>query len=395
MKTRILGKIISLMLVCLLGVTGIPTAAAMDMQQSQPTQNEAQPDLGLDCKSAVLMEASTGKILYASNQDDELPPASVTKVMTLLLIMEAIDSGRIALTDVVTASANATSMGGSQIFLKEGEQMTVEDMLKSVVIASANDAAVALAEHISGSVESFVGQMNTKAKELGMEHTTFENVTGLDDAVTKHLTSAKDIAIMSRELIKHETILKYSSIWMDTIRDGAFGLTNTNRLVRFYKGCTGLKTGSTSKAGFCITVTATRDGMTLICVIMGSSTRDARNLSASKLLDWGFSNYGVFSVDKTELAPLKVLGGVADSCRVGHDAFSCVLKKTQMNSVTTETELPETLSATVKTGDKVGMIRYRVGNETIGEIPVKSMETVEKISFWGLFGRMLAKFMLI
>ena len=419
MNVQIPGKILSLLLACLLGFGGLPvftetsamtdktvTASAPDATAGTAQINQeanspsvsaenAQPDLGLDCKSAVLMEASTGKILYAKQPDDALPPASVTKIMTLLLIMEAIDSGRLKLTDTVTASTNASSMGGSQIFLKEGEQMSVEDLLKSVVIASANDAAVALAEHISGSVEAFVGLMNIRAKELGMEHSSFENVTGLDDAVTKHLTSAEDIAIMSRELIRHETILKYSSIWMDTIRDGAFGLTNTNRLVRFYNGCTGLKTGSTSKAGFCISVTATRGGMTLISVIMGSPNRDARNQAAAKLLDWGFANYGVFRVDSAELAPMRVLGGIRDNCRIGHGSFSCVLKKEQTENVVTATELPETLSATVKEGDVVGQIRYSVGGTEIGKVPIKALEDVPKIGFWGVFSRMLAKFMLI
>ena len=207
--------------------------------------------LELPCKSAILMEATTGAVLYTQNAEESMPPASVTKVMTLLLLMEAIDSGVIHLDDKVTVSANAASMGGSQVYLKEGEQMKLEDLLKSVVIASANDAAVALAEYLYGSVQAFVGKMNERAKQLGMTGTAFENVTGLDDTAEHHLTSARDIAIMSRALIAHPTVLQYSSIWMDTIRDGAFGLTNTNRLVRFYPGCTGLKTGSTSKAGFC------------------------------------------------------------------------------------------------------------------------------------------------
>ena len=203
-----------------------------------------------ECKSALLMEASTGTVLFEQNADEALPPASVTKIMTLLLVMEAIENGQLRYEELVTASAHACSMGGSQIYLKEGEQMTVEDMLKSVVIASANDAAVALAEHVAGSEEAFVGRMNERAAELGMTNTHFENTNGLDDTVQNHVTSARDIAIMSRELIRHEKITEYSSIWMDTVRNGEFGLTNTNRLVRFYRGATGLKTGSTAKAGF-------------------------------------------------------------------------------------------------------------------------------------------------
>ena len=214
------------------------------------------------------MDAATGTILFEKNSHDAMPPASVTKIMTMLLIYEAEENGQFQWQDQVRVSSYAASMGGSQVYLKEGEQMSVEDLLKSVVIASANDAAVALAEYVSGSVEAFVAKMNAKAAELGMTSTKFENVTGLDDTAENHLTSAKDIALMSGELIKHPLILQYSSIWMDTIRDGAFGLTNTNRLVRFYKGCTGLKTGSTSKAGCCLSATAERDGMELVAAIV-------------------------------------------------------------------------------------------------------------------------------
>ena len=205
-------------------------------------------DMSFECESAILMEAKTGTVLYSYNSNKPLPPASVTKIMTLLLIMEAIESGDLKYSDIITASAYAASMGGSQIFLKEGEQMSAEDLIKSVVIASANDAAVALAEHLCGSEDAFVKKMNERAAELGMINTNFENTNGLDDSTTNHVTSAMDIAIMSRELIKHKDILKFSSTWMDTIRNGSFGLTNTNRLVRFYTGATGLKTGSTDKA---------------------------------------------------------------------------------------------------------------------------------------------------
>jgi len=256
------------------------------------------PDLAIDAQSAILIEASTGQVFYEKNADEALPPASVTKIMTLLLVMEAIDSGSIALSDMVSVSDYASSMGGSQVYLKAGETMSVEDLLKSVVIASANDAAVALAEFLMGSEEAFVKRMNERAKELGMENTNFENTNGLDDTAENHLISARDIATMSRELIKHEKILEYSSTWMDSIRNGEFGLTNTNRLIRFYSGANGLKTGSTSKAKFCISASAKRDGMQLIAVIMGSPTRDIRNECAKKLLDYGFANYGCYSNPK-------------------------------------------------------------------------------------------------
>ncbi|MBQ8914862.1 MAG: D-alanyl-D-alanine carboxypeptidase, partial [Clostridia bacterium] len=249
----------------------------------------------VEAESAVLMEAKTGRVLYAKSADKALPPASVTKVMTLLLVMEEIDSGNMKLSDMISVSEYAASMGGSQVFLEAGEEMSLEDMLKSVVISSANDAAVALAEAVAGSEEAFVAKMNEKAAELSMKSTHFENVTGLDDDTKDHKMSAYDIAVASRELIcSHPSVLKYSSIWMDTIRGGEFGLSNTNRLIRFYKGATGLKTGSTSKAGFCISATAERDGMHLIAVIMGSETRDTRNEAAKKLLDHGFANYCIY-----------------------------------------------------------------------------------------------------
>lgn len=355
----------------------------------------ADGSLELSCKSAVLMEAATGAVLYTQNADKSLPPASVTKIMTLLLVMEEIDSGRIKLDETVSASANAASMGGSQVYLKEGEVMAVEDLLKSVVIASANDAAVALAERVAGSVNVFVDRMNAKARALGMENTHFENVTGLDDTSKEHLTSARDIAIMSRELIKHQTILKYSSIWMDTIRNGEFGLTNTNRLVRFYRGCTGLKTGSTDKAGFCVSVTAERDGFSLICIIMGAETGDARNAAASTLLDWGFSNYGLYTAKKGSLAPVPVIGGSRDVCGVEYDAFQTVLPRDAAPSVTAKLTVPERLSAPIREGDVIGCIEYRLDRRVIGTVPIRASESVSKINFFEIFGRVLAKFLLI
>ena len=263
-------KIISVLLLValILGAT-ITNAGASDFEENleNATNNGAENDISdvvnlpLSAKSAILIEAKSGTVLYSKNAHEALPPASVTKVMTLLLVSEAIADGSIALEDVVTVSQNAASMGGSQIFIKEGEEFTVEELLKSAVIASANDAAVALAELVAGSESAFVTMMNERASELGMKNTSFENATGLDDSVTKHLTSAYDIALMSRELIKHPIILKYSNVWQDSIRNGEFVLTNTNRLVRYYSGCTGLKTGSTDKAGFCVSATAERDGM--------------------------------------------------------------------------------------------------------------------------------------
>ena len=356
---------------------------------------EAESSLDLACKSAVLMEASTGAVLYEQNPAEAMPPASVTKIMTLLLVMEAVEAGTLKMDDTVTASAHAASMGGSQIFLKEGEQMMVEDMIKSVVIASANDAAVALAEHVAGSEAAFVKRMNEKAQELGMKDTKFENTNGLDDTAQNHVTSAKDIAIMSRALIAHSKILEFSSIWMDTIRNGAFGLTNTNRLVRFYRGCNGLKTGSTKKAGFCISVTAERDGMTLICVIMGSPSRDERNAAATQLLDWGFANYGLYTSGAGNPSPVRVTGGVKDQVAVSYPAFSCVLPKGEIAAVESKINLPESLSAPVRMGESVGSVVYELKGKKIGEIAITADEEVSKIDFGQLWIRMLAKFLLV
>lgn len=271
MKTLL--KSISLLLCVITVLLSLPST-------SSGAAAEDKAPFDVDALSALLMDSATGEVLYAKNAAEALPPASVTKIMTLLLVMEAIDAGQLSLEDKVQVSEYAASMGGSQVYLEPGEEMKCEDLLKSVIIASANDAAVTLAERVSGSVQAFVVRMNERAKELGMESSSFENPTGLDDNVTNHVTSAYDIALMSRELLKHKKILEYTSIWMDTIRDGAFGLTNTNRLIRFYSGATGLKTGSTSKAKFCISATAERDGMHLIAVIMGAPTRDVRNEAA-------------------------------------------------------------------------------------------------------------------
>ncbi|MBQ6893309.1 MAG: D-alanyl-D-alanine carboxypeptidase [Clostridia bacterium] len=348
----------------------------------------------LECKSAILMEASTGRVLYEKNADDALPPASVTKIMTLLLVMEAVDSGRIKLTDMVTTSENAASMGGSQVYLKVGEEMSVEDMIKCVVIASANDCAVALAEFICGSEEVFVGEMNKRAKELGMNNTNFENTNGLDDTVTKHVTSARDIAIMSRELLKHKLILKYSSTWMDTIRDGSFGLTNTNRLVRFYSGANGLKTGSTAKAKFCISATAKRDGMQLIAVIMAAPTRDIRNNEAKQLFDFGFMSYGLYNMPEGETDPIPVAGGVIDSCKLEYKEINLVLEKEKISKLNQRFELPETVTAPISKNDIIGKVILEYNGEEIASTDIYAGENIEKIKYAGLLKRVVKGFFL-
>lgn len=366
-----------------------------DSKPQENTLGVPEGSLNLNCKSAILMEATTGTVLYSQNADEALPPASVTKVMTLLLVMEAIDAGTVRLDDTISISANAASMGGSQVFLKEGEEMSVEDLLKSVVIASANDAAVALAEHISGSVETFVAKMNAKAAELGMTSTKFENVTGLDDTAEHHLTSARDIALMSRALVAHPLVLQYSSIWMDTIRDGAFGLTNTNRLVRFYKGCTGLKTGSTSKAGFCISATAERDGLSLVCVIMGAESRDIRNAAATALLDWGFANFALFKEDAGVSEAVCVKGSAKREISGIYPAFSCVVRREELSKIEKKVTLTESITAPTPAGEKIGEIGFWCGEKQIGCVDICTGAEIERIGFFEILWHLLAKSLLI
>ncbi|MBQ4066818.1 MAG: D-alanyl-D-alanine carboxypeptidase [Clostridia bacterium] len=364
-------------------------AAMLSLAAVVNATEEIQP-FDVSAKSAVLMEANTGRILYAKNPDEPLPPASVTKIMTLLLVMEEIDSGSLSMEDTVAVSEYAASMGGSQVFLEAGEEMSVEDMLKSTVISSANDAAVALSEAVCGSEESFVQRMNERAAELGMENTNFENVTGLDDDTVNHTISAADIAKVSRELIiNHPSILAYSSTWMDSIRNGEFGLTNTNRLIRFYKGATGLKTGSTSKAGFCISATAEREGMHLIAVIMGSETRDERNNAAKKLLDYGFASYTMYSREAEKGETLHVAKGVVNEVETVIEPISILIDKKNSEQIETVTEYMENISAPVKEGDVVGNAYFTVNGERIGEAEIKAAATVESLRFADIFMRLL------
>jgi len=364
----------------------LPLSASAETADNLPFQ--------VNADSAILMDTATGTILYAKNADQALPPASVTKIMTLLLFMEEVDAGNISLEEEITVSEYAASMGGSQVFLEPGESMKAEELLKCVIIASANDAAVTLAEKIAGSEEAFVSRMNERAAELGMTNTHFENATGLDDDTTKHLTSAYDIALMSRELLKHPTITQYSTIWMDTIRGGAFGLTNTNRLIRFYNGATGLKTGSTSRAGFCMSATAMRDDLHLIAVIMGADTRDIRNEAAKQLLDYGFANYSLYADPGGEAGMASVIGGVQNSCTGIYPSYTRLMPKGKNKAIQTEFLLDERIPAPVRTGDRIGTVRYLSDGELLHEEAIVAAEDVEKITFGGLFLRMLGMFTL-
>lgn len=340
---------------------------------------EGNTDLGLNAKSAILMEEATGNILYESNPDERLPIASVTKVMTMLLIMEAVDSGKISLDDMVTVSENAMSYGGSTMFLETGEQLTVNDMLKGIAVASANDGCVAMAEHLAGSESAFVDMMNEKAKELGMENTHFMNTNGLDE--DDHYSSARDVAIMSRELMKHETIFNYTSIWMDTLRGGKFQLANTNKLIRFYDGANGLKTGSTSKALCCLSAAAKRNDMQLIAVVLGAPTSAERFASAKSLLDYGFANYAVNTqiTAGDEVQKIAVEKGVDKEVGVvAGDSCSTLVKKGQEDNITKEIKIDETITAPIEAGQKIGTMTISRDGEVIADIDLNASSAVEK-----------------
>ncbi len=339
-------------------------------------------ELPLDSESALLMEKETGQVLYAKNEHEALEPASVTKVMTLLLVMEAIDNHVISYDDVVTASAYATSMGGSQVYLKEGEQMTVHDLLKAVCVASGNDAAVALAEYVAGSADIFVEKMNQRAQELGMTDTHFVNCTGLP--ADGHVTSAYDIALMSRELIlRHPDIRQFTTIWMDSLRNGAFGLSNTNKLIRFYDGATGLKTGSTDTALYCLSATAERDGMELIAAIMKGPTSNQRFEDAKTLLNYGFSTYALYTAQPDEaLPPVTVSLGQRETVQpVTGGIGKLLVQKAQLPGLTKSVTLKDSVTAPVSEGDVLGEMTVSDGDNVLTTIPLVAGENVPRMSW--------------
>lgn len=340
--------------------------------------------LAIKAESAVLMDVSTGQVLYKFNKNEKLPPASVTKIMSLLLIAEAVDSGKIKLTDEVTASQEAAKKGGSQIWLKEGETMTVDELLKAVAIASANDACCALGEYIAGSETAFVKMMNDKAEELGMKNTHFENCSGLDDDTTNHLTTAYDIGLMSVELLKHEFIQNYTTVWMDSLRDGKTELVNTNRLVRFYNGTTGLKTGTTSKAGKCLSASAERDGLHLVAVVLGSQTSDERFESAKTLLNYGFANYESvqLTIDENLLTDVTVIRGETERINPEHEEIKNItIKKGDKDKIATEITLSTDAEAPIEKGQILGNIKFVLGEETLCEYKLFSPIEVKKTTY--------------
>ena len=364
--------------------------AALCLLALLPTTADA-VELPLTSRAALLMEKTTGQILFAQNEHEALEPASVTKIMTLLLTMDAIDSGALSYDDVVTVSANAAGMGGSQVFLAEGEKITVEELLKSVCVSSGNDAAVALAEKVSGVTELFVEQMNNRAKGLGMDDTHFVNCTGL--TAKGHVTSAHDIALMSRELlIRHPDIRRFTTIWTDTIRGGAFGLANTNKLIRFYDGATGLKTGYTASAGYCISATAEREGMELIAVIMKGETADKRNTDAKALLNYGFSTYALVSAAPEEPLPaLPVSMGQAEqvSLTLPEEGVTALVEKGMVSALERRVDLPSSLTAPIAAGQTVGTLTLLDGETEVLTVPILAAEDVPRRSWSGLFAQLL------
>ena len=375
-------KLLALALAAALAVGGAPVVHGVSLEVAAP--------------SAVLMEAATGTVLYEKDAHTPLPPASVTKIMTLLLVMEALDAGRIGWDDTVTASEAAAAKGGSQVYLEAGEQMSLQEMLKSVVVVSANDCATALAEHVAGSEAAFVELMNRRAQELGMENTHFVNCTGLDDEpdAETHLTTAYDIALMSRALLKHDEIRDYTTIWMDSVRNGEFGLANTNKLVRFYQGTTGLKTGYTSAAGHCLSASAERDGVEFIAVVLHCATSGERFQAAKQLLDYGFANYTLAQPDpETEIPPVPVVLGTAEAIVPVPDNDDPVLiEKGQAAGITTRVEVADQVRAPVEAGQRLGTLTLQSDGAPLAAIPLVAPEAVPRRTWWevtrSLFGRL-------
>lgn len=348
-----------------------------------PTTVFAQEQEEIKVKSSILMCLDNGQVLKEDNAYEHLSPASVTKVMSILLILEAIDSGKIGLDDMVTASENAVSKGGSQIWLEVGEQMSVNDLLKAVIISSANDACTLLGEYVAGSDTAFVDMMNDKVKELGLKDSHFENCTGLDDTVTNHYSCAYDIAVMAKEVMKHDLVKKYSTVWLDSLRNGETELNNTNKLVNTYNGITGLKTGTTSNAGFCLCATATRDGMSLVSVVLGADTSEHRFDKSTELLDYGFANYKIATIklDEKKLTGVKVKQGISKSIKPVAENTDSVIVDKSADEFTYEYKMKNDVSAPVKKGDILGEVIIKNGDNQVATVNVVSDRDIGKISF--------------
>lgn len=374
-------KKLSLTLVIAIVFTSIPLFCAEVNAVTEET---------VTAPSAILMESSSGKVLFEKNPHEQRPCASITKVMTMLLVCEAIDNGKLSLDDTITASAHAASMGGSDIWLEEGETMSANDMIKATVVASANDAAVALAEHLCGSEEVFVQKMNEKANQLGMKDTVFKNCNGLDE--DGHITSAYDVAVMSRELMKHEMIFDYTSIWLDNLRDGKTQIVNTNKLLKTYKGITGLKTGTTNDAGCCMAASATRGDMSLVAVVLGCNSGKERFSDAAALLDYGFANFSVTQLKVPDDLPktIKVENGMQKNIGIGCDInSSIVLDKNSGSKIVSKIDLPESIEAPVASGQKLGTVTYSLDGKAVKSFEITALQHAEQISFASVFSVLL------
>lgn len=374
-------KKLSLTLVIAIVFTSIPLFCAEVNAVTEET---------VTAPSAILMESSSGKVLFEKNPHEQRPCASITKVMTMLLVCEAIDNGKLSLDDTITASAHAASMGGSDIWLEEGETMSANDMIKATVVASANDAAVALAEHLCGSEEVFVQKMNEKANLLGMKDTVFKNCNGLDE--DGHITSAYDVAVMSRELMKHEMIFDYTSIWLDNLRDGKTQIVNTNKLLKTYKGITGLKTGTTNDAGCCMAASATRGDMSLVAVVLGCNSGKERFSDAAALLDYGFANFSIIQLKAPDDLPktIKVENGMQKNIGIGCDInSSIVLDKNSGSKIVSKIDLPESIEAPVASGQKLGTVTYSLDGKAVKNFEITALQHAEQISFASVFSVLL------
>ena len=373
-------KTIAIVFLVLFVISSIPAYAAEDSKFEFDKS-----------KSSILMCADTGDIIYENNAYEHLSPASVTKIMSILLVLEAINDGKISLDDEVSASNNAVAMGGSQIWLEVGEKMTVDELLKAVIVASANDACAALAEYISGSLPSFIEEMNRKARDLGLENTNFENCTGLDDTATNHYSCAYDLAVIAREVLKYDIVYNYTTIWLDYLRNGETELNNTNKLVNTYNGITGLKTGTTSKAGFCVCATAKRDDMNLIAVVLGADTSDERFNTATGLLDYGFANYELFvpDIDETQITEVKIVNGTEKSIKPSYDLFDKILIKKGSGDIEYTYSVEESINAPLKTNQELGEIKLSSNNKELKTIKLYAGKDVPKIKFSYIFREML------
>ena len=379
-----MNKIMSWLLSAVILLMALPLSVSAEVSSDLPED-------AVLAKSAVLMSLDTGEVLFAKNEKEHLSPASVTKIMTILLVLEAIDDGKIALSDTVTASSEAVSMGGSQIWLEEGEQMTVDELFKAVVVASANDACTALAEHVAGSVSTFVNMMNDKAAALGLNDTSFENCNGLDDTVTHHYSCAYDLAVIAREVMKHSLILDYTGIWLDHLRNGKTELNNTNKLMNTYTGITGLKTGTTSNAGFCVAATAERDGMGLVAVVLGADTSEDRFDTATNLLDYGFANYRLLEpeIDDAQITSVTVKQGMTKAITPVYACDDKIVVKKESDEITYQYDIKEEVPAPVEQDDVLGEIIIYAGDTEIGRVPLTAPESVRRMALKDVFERII------